>query len=184
MQWICIVCGFVFEGDQPPDFCPVCKAGKDAFKPMEGNLRFALEHEAGLARGADPRVNEGIKDMLALASQEAAQYLAFSRAADREGYPDAAQLLMRIADGKLQQAGVLKELLGDGLTGGVGSNMDLSAQAEAQACSNYNQLASLADSLGHEGIRDALRLMARDAAQHSRALHGLTARLFPGKQDN
>lgn len=183
MQWICIVCGFVYEGDTPPEFCPVCKVGKDAFKPLEGNLRLALEHEAGLARGADPSVVSRLKAMFLDASQEAAQYLAFGRAADREGYPDAAHLFMRIAQGKIQQAGVLKELLGDSLTNGTGSNLDLSAQAEAQACAQYSEAASLADSLGHEGIRDALRLMARDAAQHSRALHGLAARLFPGKQD-
>ena len=25
-KWICPVCGYVYEGENPPDLCPVCKA--------------------------------------------------------------------------------------------------------------------------------------------------------------
>lgn len=30
---VCAVCGYVFEG-QPPDECPVCKSGRDKFRPV------------------------------------------------------------------------------------------------------------------------------------------------------
>jgi len=33
MKWTCKVCGYVHEGDTPPDECPVCGASRDAFVP-------------------------------------------------------------------------------------------------------------------------------------------------------
>ena len=33
--WRCIVCGYIAEGEQPPDFCPVCGAVRDYFEPFE-----------------------------------------------------------------------------------------------------------------------------------------------------
>jgi nitrite reductase (NADH) large subunit len=32
----CTVCGYIHEGDSPPDECPVCGAGRDAFVPEPG----------------------------------------------------------------------------------------------------------------------------------------------------
>jgi len=33
-KWRCGVCGYVHEGDEPPDKCPVCGAGKDLFEEV------------------------------------------------------------------------------------------------------------------------------------------------------
>jgi rubrerythrin len=30
-KWKCKICGYVFEGPEPPDRCPICGAGKNAF---------------------------------------------------------------------------------------------------------------------------------------------------------
>jgi rubrerythrin/uncharacterized membrane protein len=35
MRWKCTVCGYIHEGDAPPDTCPVCHAGKEKFEPVE-----------------------------------------------------------------------------------------------------------------------------------------------------
>jgi rubrerythrin len=35
-QWRCTVCGYVHEGDEPPQECPVCGAPRDAFEKIEG----------------------------------------------------------------------------------------------------------------------------------------------------
>lgn len=36
-SWVCEICGYVHEGEEVPDdfICPICKHGKEAFKPME-----------------------------------------------------------------------------------------------------------------------------------------------------
>ena len=38
-KWRCTVCGYIHEGDEPPDQCPVCGADKSLFEPI-------LEEEA------------------------------------------------------------------------------------------------------------------------------------------
>ena len=30
-RWECTICGYVHEGEEPPDMCPVCDAPKDLF---------------------------------------------------------------------------------------------------------------------------------------------------------
>lgn len=32
ITWLCTVCGYVHEGNEPPEVCPVCGAGADAFE--------------------------------------------------------------------------------------------------------------------------------------------------------
>ena len=44
MSYVCSVCGYVHEGDEPPEACPVCKAPKEKFKKQEGDLTWAAEH--------------------------------------------------------------------------------------------------------------------------------------------
>ena len=33
MSWVCSVCGYVHQGDNPPETCPLCGADKSAFEP-------------------------------------------------------------------------------------------------------------------------------------------------------
>ena len=47
-KWICTVCGYIYEGDQAPEECPVCHVGADKFKKVEGELTLAAEHEFGI----------------------------------------------------------------------------------------------------------------------------------------
>ena len=37
-KWVCTVCGYVYEGENPPAECPVCHVGADKFKKVEGDL--------------------------------------------------------------------------------------------------------------------------------------------------
>ena len=37
-KYVCSVCGYVYEGDSAPEECPVCHAGADQFKEVEGEL--------------------------------------------------------------------------------------------------------------------------------------------------
>lgn len=33
-QWCCIVCGYIHEGPEAPEVCPVCSASQDQFEPV------------------------------------------------------------------------------------------------------------------------------------------------------
>ena len=35
MKWICKVCGYVHEGDTPPENCPLCGVGSEEFVAQE-----------------------------------------------------------------------------------------------------------------------------------------------------
>ena len=35
VTWICTVCGYIHEGDAPPESCPVCEVGPDEFEREE-----------------------------------------------------------------------------------------------------------------------------------------------------
>ncbi len=34
-KWVCKVCGYVHEGDTPPEVCPICKVSADKFEKVE-----------------------------------------------------------------------------------------------------------------------------------------------------
>ena len=34
-RWKCEVCGYIHEGDDPPDACPICGVGPEMFTPYE-----------------------------------------------------------------------------------------------------------------------------------------------------
>ena len=47
-KWVCKVCGYIYEGAEPPAECPVCHAPASQFKKVEGELELAAEHEYGV----------------------------------------------------------------------------------------------------------------------------------------
>ena len=51
-KWVCTVCGYVYEGEQAPEACPVCKAPASKFQKQEGELTWAAEHVVGVAKKA------------------------------------------------------------------------------------------------------------------------------------
>ena len=51
-KWVCTVCGYVYEGPEAPEICPVCKAPKEKFAEQSGDRAWAAEHVVGVAQGA------------------------------------------------------------------------------------------------------------------------------------
>jgi len=35
LLWQCRVCGYIHEGPEPPEICPVCGADRTAFRPIK-----------------------------------------------------------------------------------------------------------------------------------------------------
>ena len=98
-KFICTVCGFVYEGEHAPEFCPQCKVPGSKFKEVvEGEgMTWADEHVIGVAKGVDAEVLQGLKDHFMGECTEVGMYLAMSRQADREGYPEIAEAFKRYA---------------------------------------------------------------------------------------
>ena len=62
MKWVCTVCGYTYEGDNPPEKCPQCGVPADKFKKVEGEMVWADEHVVGVAKDVDSEIVQGLRD--------------------------------------------------------------------------------------------------------------------------
>ena len=176
-KWVCKVCGYVHTGDNAPEECPVCHA-KNAFNEMVETKGFACEHQVGSAKGLDEEVVKGLRENFAGECSEVGMYLAMSRQADREGYPEIAEAYKRYAFEEAEHAAKVAELLGEVLTDSTKKNVQMRADAEAGACEGKLQLAKRAKELGYDAIHDTVHEMAKDEARHGAGFKGIMQRYF------
>ena len=165
-KFVCTVCGYVYEGEQAPEVCPICKVGADKFMEQSGDLVFADEHRIGIAKGVDPRIIEGLQANFAGECTEVGMYLAMSRQADREGFPEVAEAYKRYAFEEAEHAAKFAELLGEVVTNSTKENLQLRVNAEHGATQGKKDLATLAKELGLDAIHDTVHEMAKDEARH------------------
>ncbi len=177
-KWVCSVCGYVHEGDQPPAQCPVCKAPASKFNEQSGDLVFAAEHVVGVAKGVDEKILEGLRMNFTGECSEVGMYLAMSRVADREGYPEVAEAFKRYAFEEAEHAAKFAELLGEVLTDSTKKNLAMRVDAEHGACAGKMDLAKLAKEQGLDAIHDTVHEMAKDEARHGCGFKGLLDRYF------
>ena len=93
-KYVCSVCGYVHEGDQPPEKCPQCGVGPEKFNKMEeGEKVWAAEHVVGVAKGVSEDIVADLRANFEGECSEVGMYLAMARVAHREGYPEIRTLL-------------------------------------------------------------------------------------------
>ncbi|KLU64640.1 reverse rubrerythrin-1 [Desulfosporosinus acididurans] len=178
-KFICTVCGYVHEGNNPPEVCPICKASKDKFKEMTTELNFADEHRIGVAAsGCDDELLEGLRANFMGECTEVGMYLAMSRQADREGYPEVAEAYKRIAWEEAEHASKFAELLGEVVVADTKANLAARVEAEYGACEGKKKLATIAKQNNLDAIHDTVHEMCKDEARHGRAFKGLLDRYF------
>ena len=179
-KFICTVCGYVHEGDAAPEFCPQCKQPRSKFKEVvEGEaMTWADEHVIGVAKGVDPEVLEGLRAHFSGECSEVGMYLAMSRQADREGYPEIAEAFKRYAWEEAEHAAKFAELLGEVVTSSTKKNLELRAEAEWGATAGKKELATLAKELNLDAIHDTVHEMCKDEARHGKGFDGLLKRYF------
>ena len=177
-KWICTVCGYVYEGENPPEFCPQCKAPASKFKKQEGTMAWAAEHVVGVAQGVDPEIIEGLRQNFNGECSEVGMYLAMARVAHREGYPEIGLYWEKAAFEEAEHAAKFAELLGEVVTDSTKKNLEMRVEAENGATAGKTELAKKAKELGLDAIHDTVHEMARDEARHGRAFAGLLKRYF------
>ena len=177
-KFICTVCGYVHEGDAPPEVCPICKAPASKFEEMKGELQWADEHRVGIVEGIDPEIIEGLRANFMGECTEVGMYLAMGRVADREGYPEVAEAYKRIAYEEADHASKFAEILGEVVVADTKSNLSARVEAEFGACDGKKKLATLAKQNNLDAIHDTVHEMCKDEARHGRAFKGLLDRYF------
>ncbi len=179
-KFVCPVCGYVHTGDTPPAECPVCHVPGSRFVEQTEAASYATEHVVGIgAKGKiEDDVYNGLVENFNGECSEVGMYLAMSRVADREGYPEIAEAYKRYAFEEAEHAAKFAELLGEVLTESSKKNLELRADAECGACNGKMELAKRAKELGYDAIHDTVHEMAKDEARHGRGFEGLLKRYF------
>ncbi len=176
----CTVCGHVHTGDTAPESCPLCKAPASKFEEVvesAAGLTWADEHKIGVAQGCDPEVLQGLKNHFQGECMEVGMYLAMSRQADREGYPEVAEAYKRIAWEEAEHASKFAELLGE-VVWDTKKNLYERMMAESGACEDKKRIATLAKQLNYDAIHDTVHEMCKDEARHGQVFAGLYKRFF------
>ena len=179
--FVCKVCGYIHFGDEAPDRCPQCGVGKEMFeerKESAGEAQYADEHKIGVAQGLDEEVVKVLRENFTGECTEVGMYLAMSRQADREGYPEIAEAFKRYALEEAEHAAKFAELLGEIVYPDTKKNVTLRAMAEHGACDGKKKLATRAKELGYDAIHDTVHEMCKDEARHGRGFDGLLKRYF------
>ena len=178
-KYVCPVCGYVYEGENPPEKCPQCGVPGSKFTLVEDNAKtWAAEHVVGVAKGVPEDILEGLRANFTGECSEVGMYLAMARVAHREGYPEIGLYWEKAAYEEAEHAAKFAELLGEVVTDSTKKNLEMRVEAENGATMGKFELAKRAKEENLDAIHDTVHEMARDEARHGKAFEGLLKRYF------
>ena len=175
-KFVCSVCGYVYEGEAAPEFCPICKAPASKFVEQSDERSWAAEHVVGVAKDVPEEILEGLRANFTGECSEVGMYLAMARVAHREGYPEIGLYWEKAAYEEAEHAAKFAELLGEVVTDSTRKNLEMRVEAENGATAGKFELAKKAKQLNLDAIHDTVHEMARDEARHGKAFEGLLKR--------
>ena len=178
-KFVCMVCGYVHEGDAAPEKCPQCKAPASKFTEQKADERtWAAEHVVGVAQGVREDIIMDLRANFTGECTEVGMYLAMARVAHREGYPEIGLYWEKAAYEEAEHAAKFAELLGEVVTDSTKKNLEMRVEAENGATAGKFELAKMAKAQNLDAIHDTVHEMARDEARHGKAFEGLLQRYF------
>ncbi len=159
-KFVCSVCGYVYEGEAAPEFCPVCKAPASKFVEQSGEKTWAAEHVVGVAKDVPEEIKQGLRENFTGECTEIGLY--WEKAALEEA----------------EHAAKFAELLGEVVSDSTKKNLEVRVEAENGATAGKYELAKKAKELNLDAIHDTVHEMAKDEARHGKAFEGLLKRYF------
>ena len=181
-KWVCTVCGYIYEGEQAPEKCPQCGVPASKFKKQEEGMTWAAEHVVGVASDVPEDIKKDLRANFEGECSEVGMYLAMSRVAFREGYPEVGLYWEKAAYEEAEHAAKFAEMLGEDLEPNMKAttkdNLKWRVDCEFGATAGKFDLAKCAKKNNLDAIHDTVHEMARDEARHGKALKGLLERYF------
>ena len=181
-KFVCTVCGYVYEGEAAPEFCPLCKAPASKFIEQSEEKTWAAEHVVGVASDVPEDIKADLRANFEGECSEVGMYLAMARVAHREGYPEIGLYWEKAAYEEAEHAAKFAEMLGEDLEpnmkASTKANLAWRVDCEFGATSGKFDLAKCAKKNNLDAIHDTVHEMARDEARHGRALKGMLDRYF------
>lgn len=181
-KFVCSVCGYVYEGEAAPEFCPLCKAPASKFIEQSEEKTWAAEHVVGVASDVPEDIKADLRANFEGECSEVGMYLAMARVAHREGYPEIGLYWEKAAYEEAEHAAKFAEMLGEDLEPNMKAttkdNLKWRVDCEFGATAGKVDLAKCAKKNNLDAIHDTVHEMARDEARHGKALKGLLDRYF------
>ena len=178
-KYVCKVCGYIHEGSEAPARCPQCGVPASKFEEVkEQKLSWATEHVVGITEGVSEDIIRDLRANFNGECSEVGMYLAMSRVAFREGYPEIGLYWEKAAFEEAEHAAKFAEILGEVVTPSTKKNLELRVAAENGATEGKFDLAKRAKAANLDAIHDTVHEMAKDEARHGRAFQGLLERYF------
>ena len=142
-KFVCQICGYVYEGEAAPEYCPQCKAPASKFTEMSGDRTWAAEHIVGIASDVAEDIKMDLRANFNGECTEVGMYLAMSRVAHREGYPEIGMYWEKAAFEEAEHAAKFAELLGEVVTDSTKKNLEISQAVSSQLSSAQVSLTSV-----------------------------------------
>ena len=180
-KFVCQVCGYVYEGEAAPAKCPQCGAPASKFQEMAAEMGWAAEHVVGIASDVPEDIKADLRANFNGECSEVGMYLAMSRVAFREGYPEIGLYWEKAAFEEAEHAAKFAELLGD-CVWDTKTNLQKRKDAEQGACEDKKRIATRAKALNLDAIHDTVHEMCKDEARHGKGFEGLYNRYFGDKK--
>ena len=169
-KWKCTVCGYIHEGDQPPEVCPVCKKPASVFMKLEEtNVNNPY---------AGTKTEKNLWEAFAGESMARNKYTYFASVAKKAGYEQIAALFLKTADNEKEHAKLWFKALGE--LGDTPINLLHAAEGENYEWTDmYDKMAKDADEEGFHELAEQFRGVAAIEKTHEeryrKLLHNVEA---------
>ena len=170
-KWKCTVCGYIHEGDTPPEICPVCKQPKEKFVKLEEESKNPY---------AGTKTEKNLWEAFAGESQARNKYTYFASVAKKAGFEQIAALFLQTAENEKEHAKLWFKALGE--MGDTAENLLRAAEGEnAEWTEMYREFAEVAEKEGFKDIAAKFRLVAAIEKSHEERYRALADNVKSGK---
>lgn len=138
-------------------------------------MDFVTENKYGVAKGT--AVEEHVNKNFQGENSEVGWYLAVARNAQREGFPEIAEVLKTVAWEEAWHAARFAELNGE-ISTSTKENLEKAIKGETMSNKMKKEAAGIAKQNDVDEAHDFFDEAAKDEARHARALQGLLQRYF------
>ncbi|MBQ1332340.1 MAG: 4Fe-4S binding protein [Lachnospiraceae bacterium] len=165
-KWVCSVCGYVYEGEQPPEKCPLCGQPAEKFKKAEEPAAAAKNPYAGT------KTEKNLLEAFAGESMARNKYTYFASVAKKAGYEQIAALFLQTAENEKEHAKLWFKALGE--LGDTAENLLHAAEGEnAEWTDMYDRMAREAEEEGFTELAEQFRGVAAIEKMHEERYRAL-----------
>ncbi len=162
-KWVCTICGYVHEGEQPPEKCPVCRQPAEKFKKVEEEKKNPY---------AGTKTEKNLWEAFAGESQARNKYTYFASVAKKAGYEQIAALFLQTAENEKEHAKLWFKALGE--LGDTAENLLHAAEGEnAEWTDMYERMAREAEEEGFDKLAAQFRGVAAIEKMHEERYRAL-----------